>query len=57
MQPTLETVVERSTYYDPKGAQAKELNHAVAYFLAKDMQPLYTVEKTWVSKDYCQIKS
>ena len=41
VQPTLETVVECSTYYDPKGAQAKELNHAVAYFLAKDMQPLY----------------
>ena len=50
VQPTLETVVERSTYYDPKGAQAKELNHAVAYFLAKDMQPLYTVEKPGFQK-------
>ena len=50
MQPTLETVVECSTYYDPKGAQAKELNHAVAYFLAKDMQPLYTEEKPGFQK-------
>ena len=50
MQPTLETVVERSAYYDPKGAQAKELNHAVAYFLAKDMQPLYTLEKPGFQK-------
>lgn len=50
VKPTLETVVERSTYYDPKGAQAQELNHAVAYFLAKDMQPLYTVEKPGFQK-------
>ena len=50
VQPTLETVVERSTYYNPKGSQAKELNHAVAYFLAKDMQPLYTVEKPGFQK-------
>jgi tRNA (cytidine32/guanosine34-2'-O)-methyltransferase len=50
MQPTLETVVERSTRYDPKGSQAKELNHAVAYFLAKDMQPLQTVEKPGFQK-------
>ena len=50
MQPTLETVVERSTHYDPKGSQAKELNHAVAYFLAKDMQPLQTVEKPGFQK-------
>lgn len=49
-QPTLETVVKRSTHYDPKCSQAKELNHAVAYFLAKDMQPLYTVEKPGFQK-------
>lgn len=36
--------------YDPKGSQAKELNHAVAYFLAKDMQPYYTVEKPGFQK-------
>ena len=32
------------------GAQAKELNHAVAYFLAKHMQPMYTVEKPGFQK-------
>ena len=25
--------------------QAQQLNHAIAYFLAKDMQPFNTVEK------------
>ena len=25
--------------------QAKKLNHAVVYFIMKDMQPYYTVEK------------
>ena len=30
--------------------RAKELDHAVAYFLAKDMQPFYTVEKPGFQK-------
>ena len=28
-----------------KSPRAQELNRAVIYYLAKDMQPLYTVEK------------
>lgn len=32
-------------HYDPKRVQAQQLNHAVTYFLAKDMQPYNTVEK------------
>ena len=30
---------------DPKSVYAQELNRAVAYFIAKDMRSLYTVEK------------
>ena len=31
--------------YSVKSPKARELIRAVGYFLAKDMQPLYTVEK------------
>ena len=44
-QPTLQSVVEHGMHYDPKSVQAQQLNHAVGYFLAKDMQPYNTVEK------------
>ena len=33
-------------HYDPKCVQAQQLNHTVAYFLAKDMQHYNTVEET-----------
>ena len=39
----------RNQHLSP-GAQAKELSHAVAYFLAKHMQPMYTVEKPGFQK-------
>ena len=44
-QPTLLESVQRGSMYDPKSAQARDLNRAVGYFLAKDIQPLYTLEK------------
>ena len=44
-QPTLQSVIEHGMHYDPKSVQAQQFNHAVAYFLAKDMQPYNTVEK------------
>ena len=45
-QPTLYDTIQRCTTYDRKSREAAELNRAVAYFLAKDMQPLYTAEKS-----------
>ena len=42
---TLEAVIERSGYFNPSSKQAKEMNKAVAYYLAKDMQPYYTIER------------
>ena len=44
-QASLVEVVEKSRRYDVKSPRAQELNRAVMYYLAKDMQPLYTVEK------------
>ncbi len=44
-QPTLREVVTKGKAYDSKSLRARELNRAVAYFIAKDMQALHTVEK------------
>ena len=44
-QPTLQSVIEHGMHYDTKSVQAQQINHAIAYFLAKDMQPYNTVEK------------
>ena len=44
-QASLVEVVEKSRRYNLKSSRAHELNRAVMYYLAKDMQPLYTVEK------------
>ena len=49
-QPTIGEVVERRKKYDAGSRRAKELDHAIAYFLAKDMQPFYTVEKQGFQK-------
>ena len=35
-QPTLLETVQKSSMYDPKSVQARDLNHAVGYVLAKD---------------------
>ena len=49
-QPILAQVIERGKKYESTSKQAKELDHAVAYFIAKDSQPFYTVEKVGFKK-------
>ena len=44
-QASLSDVIAKSTKYSPSSAQAKELNRAVTYYLAKDAVPLSTVDK------------
>ena len=44
-QPTLTAIVEKGRQYDPKSLPAKELDRAVAYYIAKDMQP-YSIVKS-----------
>ena len=43
-QLTLTAIIEKGRQYDPKSLPAKKLNHAVAYYIAKDMQPYSIVE-------------
>ena len=38
-------VIERGKKYEAFSERAKELDYTVAYFMAKDGQPFYTVEK------------
>ena len=45
-QPTLQSVIEHGMHYNPKSVQTQQINHANTYFLAKDMQPYNTVEKS-----------
>ena len=45
MQPTILDTLSNSIKYGSDSAQAKQLNKAVTYFIAKDAMPLYTVEK------------
>ena len=51
---TITSCIEKTSYYDPCSKQAKEMNKAIGYFLAKDMQSYHTVErqdfKSMVSK-------
>ena len=49
-QLTIEEVVDRRKRYDAGSRRAKELDHAIAFFLAKDMQPFHTVEKQGFQK-------
>ncbi len=44
-QSTLTEVVETAQSYERKGGKWKELTESVTFFLAKDGQPMYTVEK------------
>ena len=44
-QPRLSTFVETSQLYEKRGRKWKELTESVTYFLAKDSQPMYNVEK------------
>ena len=43
-QPTLTAIVEKGRQYDPKSLPAKKINRAVAYYIAKDMQPYFIVK-------------
>ena len=49
-QPSLPESFERVQKYERKGKRWKELTNAVTYFLAKDCQALYTVEKPGFKK-------
>ena len=44
-QPTIIDLVEMSKKYNSNSHQALELNRAVTYFIAKDAQPFYTIER------------
>lgn len=46
VQPSLRETIERSVMYSSKSAEATTLNRAVTYYITKDMQPIYTVEKS-----------
>ena len=41
-QPTIGEVVERRKKYEAGSRRDKELDHAIGYFLVKDMQPFHT---------------
>ena len=43
-------VINKGKKYEAKSSCACELNKAVAYYLAKDMQPLYAVERPGFKK-------
>ena len=44
-QPTLGSIITSSTLYSSNSPQAKDLNRAVAYHIAKDAMPLSAVDK------------
>ena len=44
-QATLVSIVAKSAMYSPTSSQAKDLNRAITYHIAKDAMPLSTVEK------------
>ena len=44
-QPSLTKCLSRSKPYDASSKRAKDITHAVTVYLAKDMQPFYTVER------------
>nr|XP_017213371.1 zinc finger BED domain-containing protein 1-like [Danio rerio] len=45
VQPTVQEAFQRQASYGPSSHRAKEINHAIAYCIAKDMIPIYTVAK------------
>ena len=49
-QQTLQQVINKGKKYKAKSSRLCELNKAVAYYLAKDMQPLYAVERPGFKK-------
>ena len=49
-QPTIQQIISKTKKYDTKSTRACELNKAVAYYLNKDMQPLYAMERPGFKK-------
>ena len=45
VQLSLHESLERSKIFSPDSSAAREINHAVTYFIAKEMQPLSIVDK------------
>ncbi|CAM4728583.1 unnamed protein product [Leuciscus chuanchicus] len=45
VQPTVQEAFQRQASYGPSSHRAKEINHAIAYCIAKNMIPIYTVAK------------
>ena len=45
-QSSLHNTIQRETMYPSKSTEATTLNRAVTYFITKDMQPVYTVERS-----------
>ena len=39
-QTTIESIIKSASKYSPNSPQVLELNHAVAYYIAKDAQPV-----------------
>ena len=44
-QPTIESVIKSASKYSPNSPQVLELNHTVAYYIAKDAQTFATVDR------------
>ena len=49
-QPTIEETIDKTKLYNLNSSQAQELNHAVASFIAREMQPYQIVEKPGFKK-------
>jgi len=43
--PTLKEIIDKGKKYDSKPTRACKLNKTIAYYLAKDMHPIYIVER------------
>ena len=46
-QPTIAEAFQKGTKYERRGRKWKQLTDSVTFFLAKDMLPIYIVEKEW----------
>ncbi|XP_051771149.1 E3 SUMO-protein ligase ZBED1-like [Ctenopharyngodon idella] len=50
LQPTVKEAFQHQASYGPSSHRAKEINHAIAYYIAKDMIPIHTVGKPGFQK-------
>ena len=46
----MQQAIDKAKKYDTKSTHACELNKAITYYLAKNMQPLYAVERPGFKK-------